>query len=89
MVVWVTNDEAGATETIKNIVTKTGAKDVALSILPKGDAAVTAYKVNLSNDVKNTVFAYKNWKVEAKMINLKSDAKGLAALDGAIDKLVK
>jgi len=89
MVVWVTNDEAGATETIKNLVAKTGAKDVALSILPKGDEAVTAYKVNLSNDVKNTVFAYKNWKVEAKMVNLKSDAKGLAALDGAIDKLVK
>jgi len=89
MVVWVTNDEAAAKETIKTLAAKTGAKDVALSVLPKNDDAVTAYKVNLSSEVKNTVFAYKNWKVEAKMVNLKSDAKGLAALDGAIDNLVK
>jgi hypothetical protein len=89
MVVLVTNDEKGASEAIKSIVAKTGAKDVAMSVLPKNDDAVEAYKINLSGDVKNTVFAYKDWQVQAKMVNLKADSKGIAALDGAIDKLVK
>lgn len=67
-----------------------GLKDskVAIAVLPASNEAVKAYKFNVSSDVKNTVYVYKNWKVEASMVNLKADEKGLKALDGAISKVI-
>jgi hypothetical protein len=62
---------------------------VALAWLPKDDEAVGNYKVNVSPDVKNTVFVYRDRKVVAKFVNLKGDAKGLQALEAAIEKIVR
>jgi hypothetical protein len=62
-------------------------KNVSISYLSPDDEAVKAYKVNLK--AKNTVFAYKNWKVEDKMVDVAADEKGIAALNGAIEALVK
>jgi hypothetical protein len=89
MVVWLTDDVNAAKPILKKVAAQTGAKDVAMAALSKKDDAVDAYKINLNSDVKNTVFAYKNWKVEAAMVNLKADDKGLTALNGAIGNLVR
>jgi hypothetical protein len=62
-------------------------KNVSISYLSPDDAAVKAYKVNLK--AKNTVFAYKNWKVENKMVDVAADEKGLASVAAAIETLVK
>lgn len=60
---------------------------VAISLLANNDDAVSAYKFNLK--AKNTVFAYKNWKVEGKMVDFKADKAGLEALNGVIAKITK
>ncbi|MFO0090837.1 MAG: hypothetical protein ACK538_03735, partial [Armatimonadota bacterium] len=61
-----------------------GFKNTAIAILAKNDDAVTAYKFNTSADVKNTVFAYKDWTVKAKMVNLVGDEAGLKSLNNTI-----
>lgn len=60
---------------------------VAMAYLPKDHEAIGLYKVNVSADVKNTVFVYKNRKVVAKFVNLKADKAGLASLNAAIAKI--
>lgn len=62
-------------------------KHVSISYLTPDNAAVKAYKINTA--AKNTVFAYKNWKVENKMVDVSADAKGQASISAAIDTLVK
>jgi len=62
-------------------------ESVSLAYLSKKDAAVSDYKVNLSGDVKNTVFVYRDKKVSEKFINLDSDEQGLAGLAKAIEKV--
>jgi hypothetical protein len=61
-----------------------GFKSTAIAILAKNDDAVTAYKFNTSADVKNTVFAYKDWTVKAKMVNLVGDEAGIKSLNDVI-----
>lgn len=61
-----------------------GLAGVGMAVLDKSSEAVEAYKINTSADVKNTVFAYKNWKVADKFVNLKADSAGLAKLNGAV-----
>jgi hypothetical protein len=60
---------------------------VAISLLATNDDAVSAYKFNMK--AKNTVFAYKNWKVADKMVDFKADKAGIEALNGVIAKLTK
>jgi predicted lipid-binding transport protein (Tim44 family) len=62
-------------------------KNVDISYLSPSNPAVKAYKINTK--AENTIFAYKDWKVENKMVNLKADEKGLADLDKAVAMLVK
>ena len=61
-----------------------GLKNVAVAVLSKDNEAVKDYNINLSKEVKNTVFVYKNWKVTSTMTNLSADAKGLGSLNTAI-----
>lgn len=58
--------------------------DIGIAYLDKENEAVKNYKVNCAADVKNTVFVYKNMKVQEKFVNLKADEKGLASLNEAI-----
>jgi protocatechuate 3,4-dioxygenase beta subunit len=60
--------------------------NIGFAMLPSTDQAVKNYKVNTSNDVKNTVFVYRNKKVVAKFVNLKADKAGLGQLVAAIDR---
>jgi hypothetical protein len=62
-------------------------KNVSVSYLAPDNEAVKSYKINMK--AGNTVFAYKNWKVVDKIVDVKADAKGLASLNAAIDTLVK
>ena len=65
-------------------------KNVALAYLlgPK-DTAVTDYKINTAETVKNTVFVYRARKVATKFVNFTADAADLKALDAAISQVAK
>ncbi len=69
------------------VADRVGTKDVALAYLSKKDAAVSAYKVNVTPDVSNTVFVYRDKKVSQKFVNLKGDEEGLGLLAKAINKV--
>jgi len=62
-------------------------KNVGVAYVTPDNPAVSAYKINLK--AANTVFAYKNWKVAEKFVDVKADEKGLAAVGAAIESLVK
>jgi hypothetical protein len=81
----VDKEKAGELEAmLPKLAERIGVYDIALATLPKDNNAVGNYKVNVSGDVKNTVFVYRDKKVVAKYVNLKADEKGLAALSGSI-----
>lgn len=63
-------------------------KHVAIALLDRNDEAVKKYKVNLDDEVMNTVFVYRNWRIADTMVNLKADEKGLASLNGAINRVI-
>ncbi|MDI9639990.1 hypothetical protein QPK87_20075 [Kamptonema cortianum] len=76
-------------EKAKMIAEKSGAQKIGTAFLSVSDPGVKAYKFALSEEVKNTVFVYKNKKVSAKFVNLKADEKGLAQLAEAIAEIEK
>jgi hypothetical protein len=63
-------------------------KNVSIAYVDPRHESIAAYKVNTSKEVKNTVFAYRNWKVTNKMVNVEPTEKGLMAVSGAIETLV-
>lgn len=71
------------------LIKKEGLTGISMATISPSNEAVANYKINVSPQVKNTVFVYRNWKVQAKMVNLSADASGLKALDGAIANVVK
>lgn len=73
----------------KTLAGKAKLDNVAITYLASDTDYVKNYKVNTSNEVKNTVFVYKDRKVVAKFVNLKADKDGLAALNAAIAKIDK
>lgn len=74
---------------MKAIAEKSGAKDVSFAVVGKKDEAVAAYKINLDSSVKNTVIAYKDWKVTSTAANVKGDDTGCAAICDMIAKIAK
>ncbi len=75
---------AQAEAMVKEAAKTAGTEGVAMAVLASNSEAVKAYSVNTDASVKNTVFVYKNWKVESKFVNLRSAdaAKLVAAIDG-------
>jgi hypothetical protein len=71
------------------LIKKDGLTGISMATISPKNEAVTNYKINVSPQVKNTVFVYRNWKVQDKMVNLSADASGLKTLDGAIANAVK
>ncbi len=53
------------------------------------DEGVSLYKINTDEKVKNTIFVYRDKTLAAKLVNLLADDKGLAALDSAIQQVLK
>lgn len=64
-------------------------KNVSMAVIANNDEAVKNYKINLSGDVKNTVFVYKDWKVQNKMVNLDAGKDGTKNLLSAIESVLK
>ena len=87
-VIFVTDDAKKAEAMLAQLAEKTG-HEVALAYLAKKNEAVSNYKVNLSPDIKNTVFVYKNRTVQAKYVNLKADEKGLAQLGASVKTITQ
>ena len=83
-------DKKNADSLKKTVLAATaGIDNVGMAVITKDNEAISNYKINLSGDVKNTVFAYKDWTVQNKMVNLKADKAGLESLNAAIATLVK
>lgn len=91
LVVFVVNetDVKSAKAAIGKHIASLGLKQVGVAVIANNHEAVTSYKINLDGSVKNTVFVYKNWKVTDKMVNLKADSNGIAALNKAIASIAK
>ncbi|MER3495884.1 MAG: hypothetical protein C4320_03205 [Armatimonadota bacterium] len=79
VVLYTPAEKASAEALAKSIPTKFGANRVGVALLPTTSSAVADYKINL--DAKNTIVAYKNWKVTKNWTNAlaKTDAAGLNA----------
>jgi hypothetical protein len=72
---------------LKEVADGKGFKEVGLAYLKRSDQAVKNYKVSLSEEVKNTIFVYRNKQVSEKFVNLKADEKGLESLNASIAKI--
>lgn len=68
----------------KEMASKLPYENIAITMLPTDNSAIKNYKVNVSPEVKNTVFVYRNKKVVAKFVNLEANEKGLGELKAAI-----
>ncbi len=77
--------EALVKEAAKNPTTA----GVGMALLDTKDEAVLNYKINTGADVKNTVFVYKDWKVQNTFVNLTANDKGLGDLNKAIENVAK
>jgi hypothetical protein len=91
LVVFITTPATAAkTEaTVREIAKSPDVKNVAMAVVDSKHEAVTNYSINTAANVKNTVFAYKDWTVANTFVNLTGDAKGLGALNTAIAKVAK
>ena len=88
-VIVLTDTPEETAKLLEAVAARVKADTVALAYLSKKDAAVSDYKVNVSADVKNTVFVYRDKKVSEKFVNLKADEQGIADLGKAIDKITQ
>lgn len=84
LVVVITDDAKGVSAQLEAASKNKGLDKVGMAYLGKKDKAVGQYKINLADDVKNTVFVYKNWTVAEKFVNLKGDEAGLKSLNASI-----
>ncbi|MGE3126342.1 MAG: hypothetical protein AB7N10_02395 [Fimbriimonadaceae bacterium] len=74
---------------LAKIAEKSGVKDVAFAVIGKDDESISKYKINLDKEVKTTMIAYKDWKVQANMVNVPAGEKGCGMICDTISKLVK
>lgn len=88
LVVFLTDgaNKSKLNEKIAKAAATPGLGEVGMALLDKSDESVKKYKINL--EAKNTVFVYKNWKVEQKFVDLKGDEKGIAKLNEAIKSVL-
>jgi protocatechuate 3,4-dioxygenase beta subunit len=64
--------------------------DVALVVMPGDDRnPASPIYINPDSRIRNTVYVYKKSIISAKFVNLVGDAKGLAALDNAINRVLE
>lgn len=83
------DDQKALKAKIADMAKADGLKHVSVAMIDPKNDALGHYKINTSKDVKNTVFVYKNWKVENTLVNVKADKAGLTALNDAIGNVVK
>lgn len=78
-----------AEQMIRDLAQANSLGNIGMAWLKKTDDAVKNYKVNLSGDVKNTIFVYKNKKVVQKFVNLEATEEGLNNFGQAVMTAVK
>jgi hypothetical protein len=92
-VVYVNTDKRPAKEVeakLEKLGSALKVQNVALAYLPGPQAeAVTDYQINTDAKVKNTVFVYKNRKVDTKFVNFTADKPSLDALNAAIKRVAQ
>ena len=71
-------------KTLKETAAKENLKNVSMALVTPDSSAVKQYKINLSGEVKNTVVFYRNWEVVSNWVNVKADAAGAKAVNGAL-----
>lgn len=74
---------------IEGINRKLGSNDISMAYLSTDNNAVKAYKVNTANEVKNTIFVYRDKTVKSKFVNIEANKKGLADLSAAVSGITK
>ena len=92
LVVYVADTAAQKDELKKQLTeccASIGKEDIAIAVIDKDNEAIKNYKINLDASVKNTVFVYKDWKVQQTMVNLKMDDKGCTDLCTAVGAATK
>jgi hypothetical protein len=92
LVVFVTTPatEAAAAKAAKMVSESPTAAGVGVALIDAKNEAITDYKINTDADVKNTVFAYKNWEVKDKFVNLQASTDdGRSKLEKAIAGIAK
>jgi bacterioferritin-associated ferredoxin len=88
--VGMSKDCPGCLAHANEVIEKSDAKDVQFSVVGKDDEAVKAYKINLDKSVKNTVIAYKGWKVVTNVANVEGAAKDTCgSVCKAVDSLLQ
>lgn len=91
LVVFLTTpkNEKKMAETVSKAAKDPRVAGVGMALLRSDDDAVSHYAINTSSSVKNTVIAYKNWKVSETLVNLTGDAAGQKKLNNAIASITK
>jgi hypothetical protein len=74
---------------LKTAAEKANIENVAFTYVDSPRAgAVSTYKINTTDQVKNTVLVYANRKVVANYVNLKGDESGLKTLGDSVSQAV-
>lgn len=92
MLVMVLDSEgqkAKAKTELASMIKEAKCADVAVALLTKDNPAVKDYKINLSSEVKNTVFFYKNRKIKDTIVNMKLSEAGCSGMCEKVATLLK
>jgi hypothetical protein len=90
VVVLTTADTQATTEeAIRKLSENSATPNVNMAVLSQEDPAVTAYKLQISPEMRNVVYVAKEAKITGVLRNLKADADGRAALSAAIDAAIQ
>ncbi len=82
--------KAAMTRRLERIAGAGRIEKVALAYLAgPQDPAIRLYRVNTDEQVRNTVFVYRQNRIASKLVNLTADRQGLQALDRAIQAAVQ
>ncbi|MDX1931170.1 MAG: hypothetical protein SFU56_01055 [Capsulimonadales bacterium] len=89
LVVFVTTPQTAAkTEAFVRTAARNPAlSGVGMAVIDSRDSAIEAYNINTAKDVRNTVIAYRDWKVADSFVNL--TAADTARLEKAIAGITK
>ncbi len=79
--------QAALKKTLVDAAKKNNLEKVAMAMITPTDEAVKAYNINLK--AKNTIIAYKDWKVTDTWVDVKASAAVSKALNASISKIAK
>lgn len=72
---------------LNNIAREHNLQRVGLALLDRSSDTIEDYRLNLSPNVRNTVFVYHRWEVKAKFVNLDGNRAGTNRLMATIHRI--